>query len=168
MGRLTNRLRDDFAHYKWAYAMAIPMVAFYLVFHYATMGGAIVAFKDFSPRLGIFGSQWAGLTHFQQFFSGYYFGRLVRNTLLISAYTIIFGFPAPILLALLISEIRDGAFKRVTQTVTYLPYFVSLVVICGIVIDLTSTTGVINDLAAGPDASDRSPTSPSRESCRLS
>jgi putative aldouronate transport system permease protein len=110
------------------------------------MYGAIIAFKDYTPVHGIAGSDWVGLAHFRDFFSGYYFWRVLKNTLLISLYTLLFEFPAPIILALLINELRGKLFKKIIQTLTYMPYFISLVVICGIVKDFTNSGGVVNDL----------------------
>jgi len=112
------------------------------------MYGAIIAFKDFSPRLGIWGSEWVGFAHFETFFSGAYFWRTIKNTILISLNELVFGFPAPIILALLLNEVRNSVFKRTVQTVTYMPYFISLVVICGIIKDFTASSGVINDIIA--------------------
>ena len=143
---MKNKFIKDFKYYKWAYLMALPVLAFYLLFHYGTMGGAIIAFKDYSPKLGIWGSEWIGLENFISFVKNYYFWRLLRNTLLISVYSILICFPAPILLALMLNEVKSNVFKKSVQTITYIPYFVSMVVICGIVIDFTSTNGVINDV----------------------
>lgn len=126
--------------------MMIPVIAYYVIFHYGPMYGAIIAFKDFSPVKGILGSDWVGLKHFEEFFGSYYFLRVLKNTVLISLYTLIFEFPAPIILALLINEVRRRRFKRVVQTITYMPYFISLVVICGIITDFTNADGLINRL----------------------
>ncbi len=112
------------------------------------MYGITIAFKDFNPRLGIHASKWVGLKHFKAFFSSIYFGRTIKNTLLISAYSLLWGFPASIILALLLNEITRERFKRVVQTVTYLPHFISLVVICGMIVDFTSTDGLINSILA--------------------
>ncbi|MEN6316113.1 MAG: ABC transporter permease subunit [Clostridiaceae bacterium] len=127
------------------YIMLIPVILYYVVFRYAPMYGTIIAFKDFSPGKGILGSPWAGLAHFKDFITGYYFSRTVINTVLISLYDLIFSFPAPIILALMLNEIRNNIFKRTIQTITYMPHFVSLVVICGIILEFTATDGVIND-----------------------
>ncbi|MDF2927029.1 MAG: sugar transporter permease [Paenibacillaceae bacterium] len=136
----------DIRKNKLLYVMLLPVILFYILFHYTPMYGAIIAFKDFSPRLGIMGSDWAGLEHFKTFFTGAYFGRTIKNTLLISFYQLLFGFPAPIILALLLNEVKHSLFKRTVQTITYMPHFISLVVICGIIKDFTSSEGVINDL----------------------
>ncbi|OMF37980.1 sugar ABC transporter permease [Paenibacillus sp. FSL H8-0548] len=133
---------------KYLYMMLLPLIAYYLLFHYQPMYGAIIAFKDFSPRLGIIGSPWSGLGHFVDFFQGAYFWRTIRNTFMISFYDLIFGFPAPIILALLLNEVKAQLFKRTVQTITYLPHFISLVVICGMIKDFTSSSGVINDIIA--------------------
>lgn len=136
----------DFIKNKFVYMMAVPMLLYYILFHYQPMYGAIIAFKNFSPGRGIIDSPWAGLYHFKSFFEGAFFWRIFRNTFLINIYDIIFGFPAPIILALLINEIRKIFFKRLVQTVTYLPHFISLMVICGMIIDFTSSNGIINDI----------------------
>ena len=138
----------DIRRNKLLYAMLLPVLLYYAVFHYAPMYGAMIAFKDFSPRLGIWGSEWVGFEHFETFFTGAYFWRTIKNTILISLYELIFGFPAPIILALLLNEVKNAVFKRTVQTVTYMPHFISLVVICGIVKDFTSSEGVINDVIA--------------------
>ena len=127
--------------------MLIPVVIFFAVFSYYPLYGILIAFKDYSISRGILGSPWAGLRYFRQFFSSPYFGRLLRNTVLISVYSLLWGFPIPILFALLLNEFKDGKFKRVIQTVSYLPHFISLVVICGILIDIFSPQGgVVNSL----------------------
>lgn len=131
---------------KYLYIMMIPVIGYYLIFHYGPMYGAIIAFKDYSPMKGILESNWVGLKHFEEFFNSYYFLRVLKNTILISLYTLIFEFPAPIILALLINEVRKKKFKRVVQTITYMPYFISLVVICGIITDFTNADGLINRL----------------------
>lgn len=129
---------------KYLYLMMIPVLAYYFIFHYTPMYGAVIAFKDYSPMKGILGSDWVGMKHFVDFFDSYYFWRILKNTLLISLYSLVFEFPMPILLALLINEVRHRRFKRVVQTITYMPYFISLVVICGIITDFTNADGLIN------------------------
>ncbi|WP_081970090.1 MULTISPECIES: ABC transporter permease [Paenibacillus] len=141
-----HRFLRDFKLNRLLYIMMIPVILYYVVFHYAPMYGAIIAFKDFSPMKGILGSDWVGLQHFRDFFSSYYFWRILSNTVIISVYSILFMFPAPILLALLINEVRNQSFKRIVQTFSYMPYFISLVVICGMITDFTNSNGVINTL----------------------
>ncbi|BFT72455.1 ABC transporter permease subunit [Paenibacillus sp. P36] len=138
----------DIQKNKLLYVMLLPIILFFGVFHYIPMYGAIIAFKDFSPRLGILGSPWAGLEHFRTFFEGIYFWRTLKNTILISLYDLIFGFPAPIILALLLNEIKKTFFKRSIQTITYMPHFVSLVVVCGMIKEFTASSGLVNDVIA--------------------
>lgn len=128
------------------YLMALPVIAYYLVFNYYPMYGAQIAFKQFSPAAGILGSQWIGLNYIHQFFTGPYFWRLLRNTLMINVYELIFSFPAPILLALLLNELRSVAFKRVVQTVIYLPHFISVVVLCSMIRMFVDRYGFITDI----------------------
>ncbi len=141
-----NRFIRDFKLNKLLYLMMLPVIAYYLIFHYIPMYGALIAFKEYSPMKGILHSDWVGLKHFHDFFGSYYFTRILKNTLVISLYSLIFEFPAPIILALLINEVQSKTFKRVAQTITYMPYFISLVVICGIITDFTNADGIINRL----------------------
>lgn len=124
----------------------LPVIVFYVVFHYLPMYGAMIAFKEYSPMKGVLGSSWVGLQHFQDFFGSYYFWRVLRNTVIISVYSLVFSFPAPIILAILINEVRHQFFRRTVQTLTYMPYFISLVVICGMIKDFTNSGGIINNL----------------------
>ena len=133
---------------KYIYIMLLPVFVYYIMFHYVPMGGVLIAFQDYSPRRGITGSEWVGFTNFIEFFTGPYFWQILRNTLKISLSSIIFGFPAPVLLALLLNELKSKRYSRTVQTVTYLPHFISTVVVCGIVKEFTMDSGVINDLIA--------------------
>lgn len=129
------------------YLFVLPAFLVTLIFSYIPMYGVIIAFKDFIPSLGIWGSPWVGFKHFQRFFDSYYFWDLIKNTLGISIYSLAVGFPLPIILALALNELKDGRFKKFTQTVTYAPNFISVVVVCGMVIAfLTPSTGIINHL----------------------
>lgn len=128
--------------------MILPVFAFYIIFHYGPMYGLQIAFRDYNPVDGVTGSPWVGLRHFISFFNNFYFGRLIRNTLLISVETLVFGFPAPIIFAILLNEIRTSWYKRTLQTLSYLPYFISTVVMCGIIVNFTRSDGVINDIIA--------------------
>jgi putative aldouronate transport system permease protein len=139
-----NRLVKDFKRNKYIYLMLLPVITYYVVFHYLPMYGAQIAFRDFIPALGILESEWIGLENFQDFFSSPSFYRLVRNTLAINVLDVIFGFPAPIILALLLNEVTTPWFKRMVQTITYMPYFISLVVLVGMVIDFAARQGLIN------------------------
>ena len=127
------RVKRDFARNKWLYLMLVPVVIFFLVFCYVPMYGAIIAFKNYTVGKGIMGSDWVGLKWFAQFFASYQFPRLLKNTLLLSFENIIWGFPMPIIFALFINEIRNNFFKRTVQTITYLPHFISMVVVCSLI-----------------------------------
>jgi putative aldouronate transport system permease protein len=118
--------------------MLAPLIIYFVIFHYGPMWGMLIAFKDYYPLRGFFGSEWVGFKHFQRLFGGLYFFPVLRNTLVISFLKLIFGFPAPIVLALLINEVRRTGFKRTVQTITYLPHFVSWVVLAGLVIEMLS------------------------------
>lgn len=139
-------IRADVKRHWSIYVMALPVIAYYLIFHYGPMYGLQIAFKDFSPAKGILGSPWVGFKHFESFFNGIYFWRLIKNTILINLYDLLFGFPAAIVLALLLNEIRHSVFKRVVQSISYLPHFISIVVVAGMMIDFLSRTGLINQL----------------------
>lgn len=140
-------LQKDFHKHRYLYLMALPVVAFYFLFHYMPMYGVIISFKRFTPALGIWGSPFVGFKHFVTFFESYYFFRLIRNTVVISVYSLVFGFPAPILLALLINEVKSVKFKRTVQSLTYIPHFISLVVVCGLLLEFGQMNGLINDVA---------------------
>lgn len=130
------------------YILFIPVLLYYLIFAYLPLGGIILAFKRYSPALGIFGSQWIGFDNFIKFFSSYNFVKVLWNTIRISLCMIAFSFPAPIILALLLNEIRCTAFKKTVQTLTYLPHFISLVVAVGLLTDFFSRTGLVNNIRA--------------------
>lgn len=130
---LGKRLRRDFQMHFWKYVLIIPILVYLALFCYKPMYGLIIAFKNYKPARGIWGSQWVGFMWFEAFFKDPYFFRLLRNTFTISAMSILFGFPAPILLALLLNEVHNNKFKRTVQTITYMPYFISLVVACSLV-----------------------------------
>ncbi|CAH8772602.1 ABC transporter permease [Paenibacillus dendritiformis] len=129
------------------YLLLAPVMVYFIVFHYVPMYGVQIAFKDFIATKGITGSPWVGMKHFERFYQSYYFWRLIKNTLGIGLYQLLVGFPVPILLALMINEIRGKWFKKTVQTVTYAPHFLSTVVMVGIlVIFLSPDTGMINHL----------------------
>ncbi|MDR3167418.1 MAG: ABC transporter permease subunit [Treponema sp.] len=125
--------------------MLIPGLIYYLVFHYVPIYGLIIAFKDFNLRLGILGSQWIGLDNFKRFFNYVYFFRLVKNTFVLNLYSLLWGFPMPIILALFLNEVKNLFFKRFVQTVSYLPHFISTVAIVGMLyMILSPSTGIVN------------------------
>lgn len=138
--------KKDFERYKLVYLMLLPVILYYVLFHYVPMGGIIIAFKRYVPKMGIFGSNWVGLRYFQEFFQDMYFGRLMRNTFLLNVYDIIVGFPMPILLALLLNEMYSRKLKTAIQTAVYMPNFVSVIVLCGIILDFCARDGAINDI----------------------
>lgn len=140
------RVKMDWMRNRSLYLMIIPVLIFFILFHYKPMYGAIIAFKDYTPALGIAESPWVGWDNFTRFFSSVYFGRLIRNTILLSFYSLLFGFPAPIILALLLNEVKNKKFKGLTQTVTYLPHFISMIVVTGMLVDFSMTSGLFNDI----------------------
>lgn len=141
---LRSKFVKDFAGNKILYLMIVPVIAYYVVFHYMPMYGAVIAFKDYSPIKGILGSEWAGFAHFETLFQSYYFPTLLRNTVIISLYSLAFEFPMPILLAIVLNEVKNRTFKKWAQTITYMPYFISMIVICGMIKDFTNSGGVVN------------------------
>jgi len=143
-----QNIKTDFQRNKHKYLMILPVVLFYIIFCYKPMYGAIIAFKDFSPGLGIMNSPWVGFKYFSDFFTDTNFWRVIKNTFLISFYDILFGFPAPIILALLLNEMRHKTLKGTIQTTLYLPHFISIVVVCGMIKSFVVTDGVVNDIIA--------------------
>lgn len=123
------------------YLMLLIPILWYLVFHYGPLYGLQIAFKNFSPAKGILGSKWVGLDHFERFIESYYFWRLLWNTVSINLFSLLFAFPIPILLALLINEIRSKAFSKIVQNVTYIPHFISVVVMVGMLMLFLSPQG---------------------------
>ena len=149
-GRL-NRWKKSFIKYRYLHLMIIPGLLFFIIFKYTPMYGLIIAFKHYVGAAGgfqaILDARWVGFKNFEMFFNSMYFTRLLGNTLIISLYRILFFFPMPILLALLMNEIQHTLFKRVVQTVTYMPYFLSWVVVAGLMsILLSPDNGPVNAL----------------------
>ena len=132
---------------KALYLLMLPSVIIFLLFTYYPMYGVIIAFKNFTPADGIFGSEWVGLQNFIQYFNSYQFGLTIRNTIVISLYTILVTFPLPFALALMCNQIRAKKFKKFFQVSTYLPHFISTVVMCGmLILFLSPSTGIISKL----------------------
>lgn len=127
--------------------MLFPLL-FYIIFCYGPMYGVLIAFKDYNIAEGVWGSKWVGFKWFEKFLIDPYFWKLVRNTLLLNIYGLVFGFPIPIILALMLNEVSNSKFKRVVQTVSYLPHFISTVVICGMLVNFLSLSGIFNQLLA--------------------
>jgi putative aldouronate transport system permease protein len=125
----------------------VPGILYFVIFKYVPMWGALIAFKNYQPFLGFFGSEWVGLMHFRDFFTNPDFFMLLRNTLILSFMNLVFFFPLPIILALLLNEIRHMYFKRIAQTFIYVPHFVSMVIVASITYTLLNTeSGVINNM----------------------
>lgn len=143
-----NKIKRFFYKYRFFHLLVLPGTLYYLIFHYVPIGGLIIAFKGyrgFGGIQGILDSPWVGFTHFYNLFGSHYFWRLLSNTLLISSYRLIWGFPAPIILALLLNEVVSQRFKRTIQTITYLPHFISWVIVAGLASMLLSPdTGAVN------------------------
>ncbi len=142
-----NMLRNNYRQNRLLYWMILPCILYVLIFSYLPMFGLVIAFQDYSLVKGVFGSKWIGLENFRSFFSGIYFGRTLSNTLILSLLELTICFPAPILLALMLNEVRNVRFKRAVQTVSYMPHFISMVVVAGLIKEFTSSTGVVSQLA---------------------
>lgn len=144
-----TRIKRQLARDWQLYLFVLPGVIYYVIFHYLPLYGIQIAFKDYKAVQGIAGSAWVGLKHFKAFFSSYLCGTLILNTLLVNMYNLLFGFPIPILLSLLLNRVMAPKFKKFTQTVIYIPHFVSTVVMAGMLyIFLDPTNGVVNTLIA--------------------
>ncbi|MBU3805170.1 MAG: ABC transporter permease subunit [Candidatus Cellulosilyticum pullistercoris] len=129
------------------YVLMLPGLLYFIIFKYLPMYGAQIAFKNYMPSLGIWGSPWVGFDHFQRFFSSPNFGNIMWNTVSLSLFNILFGFPAPIILALIINEIKWKPFKKAVQTITYAPHFISTVVLVGLLqMILSPSSGIINNI----------------------
>ena len=143
-GQVRTKFRKVLSNYE-LYLFVLPALLVIVIFHYIPMYGIQIAFKDFIATKGITGSPWAGFKHFERFFSSYYFTNVITNTLRISVYAMIVAFPIPIILALLLNEVKSRYYKRLVQTVTYAPHFISMVVMAGIIISfLSPSSGLIN------------------------
>ncbi|MBR3059363.1 MAG: sugar ABC transporter permease [Oscillospiraceae bacterium] len=139
-------IQKDWIHNRAVYLMAIPIILYFLIWNYLPMVGIALAFEDYSARGGFLFSKWIGLKNFVDFFKSYYLVRLLRNTLILSVGNLIINFPAPIILALLLNELENQLFKKVIQTISYMPFFISVVVICGIIVDFFSYNGAFTIL----------------------
>lgn len=140
-------LIKDIVRDKWLYLMLLPGVLFFIIFKYVPMYGVIMAFQDYKPYLGFFDSPWVGLKHFERFFSEPQFGMLFKNTVILAIYNLLFFFPLPIILSLMMNELRHSKFKNFVQTLVYIPHFVSWVVVVGIFYILfTTENGILNEI----------------------
>ena len=142
--KIGHRLGNDWQ----IYVLLIPALAYFFVWNYLPLYGIQIAFRDFKAVFGITGSEWVGFYHFKEFFNSYYFVRLLKNTFLLNLYGLLWGFPIPVILALLLNQIRFRRFKRFTQTVIYVPHFISTVVLAGMIyIFFSPSSGIINRLS---------------------
>ena len=140
-----SKVATDFRRNWPIYLLLLPVVVYFIIFSYIPMVGILMAFQNFNLRLGFFNSPWVGFQHFIDFFSSHHFVRVIRNTFMISFYQLLL-FPAPIIFALLLNELRSISFKRVVQTISYMPFFISTVVFAGIVLNFFSSTGAMTQV----------------------
>ncbi|WP_433748053.1 ABC transporter permease [Paenibacillus amylolyticus] len=137
-----SSVKKELVRNRYVYLMLVPVVAYYLIFSYGPMYGLLMAFQEsYSPVKGILAGEWVGYDNFTMFFESYYFWRLIKNTLILSFYSIVFGFPAPIILALLLNEVRKKWFRSTVQTISYMPHFISVVVVVGMLKTFSSLDG---------------------------
>lgn len=129
---------------RYLYLMFLPPLVYYIVFQYLPIYGITLAFKEFDISKGILGSPWVGMKYVDQFITDPYFWQVVKNTLMISIENLVISFPIPIILALMLNELRSLKFKKLVQTVSYLPHFISVVVVCGMIVSFLSSDGIIN------------------------
>ena len=140
-------LLRNYKQNRMLYWMILPIVIYVLIFNYLPMLGLVMSFQNYSLTKGIFGSKWVGLKNFQDFFQSMYFGRTLSNTLKLSGLCLLFAFPAPIIFALMLNEVRNSKFKKVIQTVSYMPHFVSMIVVACLIISFTNSSGLFADIA---------------------
>jgi putative aldouronate transport system permease protein len=141
-GLLSMAIRD-----RYLLLLFLPVFAYYVIFFYLPMPGMLIAFKDYLPGNGLFGGTWVGLKWFKAFFESQFFWRLLRNTFLLAFYPLLFGFPIPILFALCVTEIRSPKARAAAQTASYLPYFISSVVVAGMIVNFLSLSdGIVNGI----------------------
>src|SRR5699024_2751195 len=146
--RDTAKVKKNYIQNKWTYFMAIIVLLYYIIFHYIPMFGVVVAFQEYSPAKGFLNSEWVGFKQFIKFFKSPFAVRVIRNTILLNFYGLLWGFPAPIIFALLLNEIKREGFKKGIQTISYLPHFISLVVICGLLTEFSMSNGLFNEVGS--------------------
>ncbi|MCR5153910.1 MAG: ABC transporter permease subunit [Lachnospiraceae bacterium] len=140
-------IKTDFKRNKVLYLLFLPVLVYFIIFHYIPMAGVFMAFEDYQIKKGLFGSEFVGFANFIKFFHSQYFFRVIKNTLLISFLGLLFSFPLPIIFALCLNEVRNKGYKKVVQTISYLPYFISVVVVVSILADFTKSNGALTKLA---------------------
>ncbi len=138
-----RQILKQMARSKYLYLLFLLPMIYFVVFKYGAMMWLTIAFKNFKATRGLWGSDWVGLKYFEKFLTDAYFWKLVRNTVLLNLYGLIFSFPAAIILALMINEVRMQRFKKLVQTVSYMPYFISTVAVCGLITTFLSSDGLI-------------------------
>ena len=143
---MLQRLKRDLKQNYQAYLMAVPSIVLIFIFTYIPMSGILIAFQKYRPQAGVCGSEWVGFANFVDFFSSPHAFKIIRNTLVMSVYTLLVTFPCPVILALMFNEVRCRAFKRTVQTISYMPYFISTVVICGMLKSFLAYDGVFNEI----------------------
>ncbi len=141
-----QNLSRDFRLNKGLYLMALPVILYYIIFQYVPMPGLVIAFQNFNLFKGFSGSEWVGFENFVHFFTSPSCWRVIRNTFSISMLSIIFSFPTPIIFALMVNEVGNKAYKKTVQTISYMPHFISMVVVCGMISDFCRTDGLFNDI----------------------
>ncbi|NGP45558.1 sugar ABC transporter permease [Bacillaceae bacterium SIJ1] len=146
LGRLKQRKYRSIWKNWDLYLLLSPVILYFLIFHYFPLYGLQIAFKDYIASQGILGSPWAGFKHFERFFDSYYFWRLIGNTIGIGVYTLAVSFPVPIILALMLNEVRSLKYKKFVQTVVYAPHFLSTVVVVGMLLLFLKEDGMINQI----------------------
>lgn len=135
----------DIMKSKYLYILFLPTILYFFIFAYMPLYGLIIAFKSYNPYQGILKSPWVGMQYFKDFLNSIYFWRLITNTITINLYDLAVGFPAPIILALMINEVKNNVYKRTVQTIIYLPHFISVVVLAGMMVSfLSPSSGIIN------------------------
>lgn len=145
-GDFTSLMKKRWMKNRWLYMMLLPGVIYFVLFKYVPMWGVIIAFQKYQPFLGVWGSEWVGLLHFKKLFTEQAFFMLLRNTLLLFVWNLCFSFPAPIIIALLLNEMRAAWFKRSVQTLIYVPHFMSWVIVVSLTyIILTTEKGIVNE-----------------------
>lgn len=147
-GGFAKRLRKDIVARPTVYIFALIVMIYYILFHYLPMSGLVIAFQNYKPSRGIWGSDFIGLTNFIDFIDSRSFPAVIFNTLILNGLQLLFNFPAPIIFALLLNEVRSVRYKRTIQTVSYMPHFLSLMVMCGMLVDFCRTDGLFNQIGA--------------------
>jgi len=145
-GFTQSKVIKTFIEQRQLWLIALPGIVWYAIFAYGPMVGLAMAFENYSPARGVFGGPWVGFKWFSQFFQSQFAWRLIRNTLLLNVFGIMFSFPVPIILAIFLNEIRSSGYKRFAQSVSYLPHFISTVVVVGMMANFLAPDGLINNV----------------------